>query len=40
MYSFLCGYETCLTLMAEQNLRVCENRVLSKIFGPKMEGVI
>jgi hypothetical protein len=41
MYSVvLYGCETCLPLRAEQSLRVCGNRVLSKIFGPKKEGVM
>jgi hypothetical protein len=34
----LCGCETwCLTLGEEHRLRVFENRVLRKIFGPKRE---
>ena len=42
MFSFiLCECETCVTLMAEQSLRVYESKVLSKIFGPpKREGVL
>ena len=35
----LCGCETwSLTLKEERRLRVFENRVLRRIFGPKMEG--
>jgi hypothetical protein len=36
----LCGYETwSLTLREEQRLRVFENRVLRRIFGPKRDEV-
>jgi hypothetical protein len=36
----LCGYETwSLTLREEHKLRVFENRVLRRIFGPKRDGV-
>jgi hypothetical protein len=36
----LCGYETwCLTLREEYRLRVFENRVLRRIFGPKRDEV-
>jgi hypothetical protein len=36
----LCGCETCsLTLREERRLRVFENRVLRKVFGPKREEV-
>jgi hypothetical protein len=34
----LCGYETwSLTMREERRLRVFENRVLRRIFGPKRE---
>jgi hypothetical protein len=34
----LCGYETwSLTLREEHRLRVFENRVVSRIFGPKRD---
>jgi hypothetical protein len=37
----LYGYETwSLTLKVEHRLRVCENRVLKSIFGPKREEVM
>jgi hypothetical protein len=36
-----CGCETCwLTLRVEHRLRVFENRVLRRIFGPKRDEVI
>jgi hypothetical protein len=36
----LYGYETwSLTLMEEHRLRIFENRVLRKIFGPKRDDV-
>ena len=36
----LYGCETCsLTLREERRLRVFENRVLRKVFGPKRDGV-
>jgi hypothetical protein len=36
----LCGYETWpLTLREEHRLRVFENRVLRRIFGPKRDEV-
>jgi hypothetical protein len=36
----LCGCETwSLTLREERRLRVCENRALRRIFGPKREEV-
>ena len=36
----LCGCETwSLTLREERRLRVCENRVLRKVFGPKRDEV-
>ena len=36
----LCGCETwSLTLREERRLRVFENRVLRRIFGPKRDGV-
>jgi hypothetical protein len=36
----LCWYETCsLTLRKGHRLRVSENRVLRRIFGPKREEV-
>ena len=36
----LCGCETLsLTLREERRLRVCENRVLRRIFGPKRDDV-
>jgi hypothetical protein len=31
--------ETCLTLREEHRLRVSENRVLRRIFGPKRDEV-
>jgi hypothetical protein len=37
----LCGCETwCLTLREEQGLRVFENRLLRRIFGPKRDEII
>jgi hypothetical protein len=37
----LCGHETwSLTLGEEHRLRVSENRVLMRIFGPKREEVV
>jgi hypothetical protein len=37
----LCGFETwSLTGMKEHRLRLCENRVLRRIFGPKGEDVV
>jgi hypothetical protein len=37
----LCGYETwSLTLREEHRLRVFENRVLRRIFGPKRDEVM
>jgi hypothetical protein len=37
----LYGFETCsVTLRGKQRLRVYENRVLGRIFGPKREGVV
>jgi hypothetical protein len=37
----LYGCETwCLTLREEHSLRVCENRVLRRIFGPKKEEIV
>jgi hypothetical protein len=37
----LCGCETwSLTLREEHRLRVFENRVLRRIFGPKRDGVM
>ena len=36
----LCGYETwSLTLREERRLRVSENRMLRRIFGPKTDEV-
>jgi len=36
----LCGCETwSLTLREERRLRVCENRVLRRVFGPKRDEV-
>jgi hypothetical protein len=36
----LCGFETwLLTLREERRLRVFENRVLRRVFGPKMDEV-
>jgi hypothetical protein len=36
----LCGYETwLLTLREERRLRVFENRVLRRVFGPKSDEV-
>ena len=36
----LCGCETCLlTLREERRLRVFENRVLRRVFGPKRDEV-
>jgi hypothetical protein len=36
----LCGCETwCLTLREEHRLRVFENKVLRRIFGPKRDEV-
>jgi hypothetical protein len=38
--AFLFGCETCcLTLRREHKLRVCQNRKLGKIFGPKRDKV-
>jgi hypothetical protein len=42
--NFACGLDGCetwsLTVREEHKLRVFENRVLSRIFGPKRDGVM
>jgi hypothetical protein len=39
MMGFCTGVKLGLTFMAEHRLRVFENRVLKKIFGPKRDDV-
>jgi hypothetical protein len=38
-YNFVCGSVWSLTLRGEHRLRLFENRVLRRIFGPKRDEV-